>query len=101
MSTYAEVCIQFIQPEAGGRDNAILLNENYRPHFQVNCGEYLGVKIDGGMFEPVKLGSVVQVKAHFVYAPNVDYSDLQVGVQFLVLEGSRIVGIGKVVSLSN
>lgn len=72
------------------------LFDGYRPHLQVDDGEYLGVSL----FEVSSEGNTGQMqraKASLVYWPNVDYTPLKVGVQFKVKEGARTVGVGTVV----
>ncbi|CAM3800664.1 hypothetical protein [Polaromonas hydrogenivorans] len=94
----ARVHVQFIDAKAGGRA-VTYITEPYRPHFRVGDGEYLGIEFFDGPNEPVPPGVGVNAKVRFSYAPSVDYADLQVGVQFQVLEGRRIVGVGTVTEL--
>ena len=95
----ATVYVQFINAEAGGRNSPTFIREPYRPHFRVGDGEYLGVGFVGGPDEPIPPGVSVNAKVIFLYSPQVNYEALQVGVQFQVLEGARIVGVGKVTGL--
>ncbi len=92
----AMVYVEFIGAEAGGRDGPTYIKEPYRPHFRVGDGEYLGVSFIEGPDEPVTPGVVVNAKVLFMYSPQISYNALQVGTQFQVLEGRRIVGVGKV-----
>jgi translation elongation factor EF-Tu-like GTPase len=94
----AKVYVQFIDANAGGRD-VIYITEPYRPHFRVGDGEYLGIEFFDGPSEPVQPRVGVNAKVRFSYAPRVNYSALKVGVQFQILEGHRIVGIGSVTEL--
>ena len=95
----AAVYVQFINAEAGGRSTPAYVKEPYRPHFRVGDGEHLGIEFVGGPDEPVPPGVGINSRVRFVYSPQVDYDALQVGVQFQILEGVRIVGIGKVTGL--
>ena len=97
--TGATVYVQFINAEAGGRNLATYIKEPYRPHFRVGDGEYLGIEFFEGSDEPIPPGVGVNAKVRFVYSPQVNYEALRAGVQFVVLEGSRIVGVGVVTGL--
>lgn len=94
--TGALVQIHFISSDAGGRGAPVIISPSYRPNFRVGTDEYLGVTFVGGSSDAVSPGSSIQAEAIFVYAPTVNYDALQVGIQFQVLEGNRIVGVGVV-----
>jgi len=97
--TGAKIYVQFICAEAGGRNVGTYIKEPYRPHFRVGDGEYLGIEFIEGQDEPIPPGIGVNAKVRFVYSPQVNYDALRVGEQFVVLEGSRIVGVGVVTGL--
>jgi translation elongation factor EF-Tu-like GTPase len=97
-AAYAEVYVEFIQSEAEGRTSPIVLND-YRPHFRVGDGEYLGVKFINGPSTPVSPGQSAFATVQFIYAPIVNYDPLQVGVQFEILEGNRLVWVGHILVL--
>ena len=97
--TGATVYVQFINAEAGGRSSATYIKEPYRPHLRVGDGEYLGIEFVEGPDEPIPPGIGVNAKVRFVYSPQVNYEILCVGVQFVVLEGNHIVGVGMVTGL--
>lgn len=97
-ATYAEVYVEFIQSEVGGRTSPIVLND-YRPHFRVGDGEYLGVKFLNGPLTPVRPGQSAFATVQFIYAPRVNYDPLWVGVQFETSEGNRLVGVGHILAL--
>jgi len=68
----------------------------YMPHLRVREGEYLGVAFVGGpeILEPGQSGECTLI---LLYRDlGVDYSDLQPGVEFEVLEGPKRVGLGRV-----
>ena len=77
--------------------------EGYRPHLIVaGKGEYLGViVVDLPKNRAVHPGDRAQVSFHLVYHPAVDYSALQPGMKFEILEGPRSVGDGVVISCSD
>jgi dihydrofolate reductase len=82
----------------GGRD-AVPISGSYMPHLRVGTGEYLGVSFVDGQSTPVAAGTIVEANVRFMYS-GVPYEQLKPGVQFQVLEGPRIVGIGVVEELT-
>jgi translation elongation factor EF-Tu-like GTPase len=102
MAGFAEVLIEFLSTEKGGRRTPICLSTDspahYRPHFRVRGGdgEYLGVEFVDGPDDPVSPGGSTYATVRFVYEPDVCYDALVVGAQFEVMEGSRVVGTGRV-----
>jgi hypothetical protein len=102
MAGFAEVLIEFLPTEKGGRRTPICLSTDapghYRPHFRVcnGDGEFLGVEFVDGPDEPVLPGYSTYATVRFVYEPQVCYDALDVGAQFEVLEGSRVVAFGRV-----
>jgi translation elongation factor EF-Tu-like GTPase len=95
-SPYAEVFVEFLPAEAGGRSRPVVLGESYRPHFRVGEGELLGVAFVDGPDDPVAPGSGCFATVRFLYAPAVNYDALKLGAEFDVFEGSRKVGAGRV-----
>ena len=95
-SLYAEVFVEFLHAEAGGRSRPVKLDESYRPHFRVGEGELLGVAFVDGPDEPVAPGSSSFATVRFLYAPAVHYDALKLGTCFSVVEGSQSVGAGRV-----
>lgn len=67
-----------------------LNNGMYYPHFVIKgTEEYLGINfIDG---EDVIFNKQIEANALPLYE-NVDYSDLQAGTEFFIMEGGNIVG---------
>lgn len=102
MAGYAEVFIELLPTEAGGRRNPIYLAEDfeprYRPHFRVLNGDgmMLGVEFIDGPDEPILPGGRTYATVRFLFEPRMCYDALIVGAQFEILEGGRVVGIGKV-----
>lgn len=56
----------------------------------------LGVQFVDGPDKVVQPGGSTYATVRFVYEPDVCYDALVVGAQFEVLEGSRVVGMGRV-----
>lgn len=105
MAGFAEVLVEFLPPEKGGRKNPVCLSTDsethYRPHLRVceGDGEYLGVEFVDGPDDPVVPGVSTYATVRFVYEPEVCYDALAVGALFEMMEGSRVVGTGKVTRL--
>ncbi|RYF31930.1 MAG: hypothetical protein EOO23_00875 [Comamonadaceae bacterium] len=95
----AKVCIEFVSADVGGRSVPACLSATYRPHLRVGSGENLGVAFTGSETDAVHAHKCLSAEVAFVYAPQVDYGALVVGAQFLVLEGERVVGVGRVVEV--
>lgn len=93
----AKVLIQYVAAAVGGRDN-MPVSAPYRPHFRVGTGEYLGVELANDSGTHTGAGAIFTATARFVY-DGVPYEQLKPGVQFQVLEGPHIVGIGVVEEL--
>ncbi len=102
MAGYAEVLVNFLSTEEGGRRTPIDLGEDcpghYRPHFRVRGGdgEYLGVEFVDGPDHPILPGDSTYGTIRFLWETNASYDALSVGAEFDVLEGSRVVGVGNV-----
>lgn len=90
-SVHAE--INLLETRAGGRERGIDASGGYRPHVRVDGGELLGVEVVGGdrWIEP---GESAVVDLELLY--DVDYSLLQPGTTFSIVEGPRRVGTGVV-----
>lgn len=104
MASIAEVLVEFLPADGGGRRTPIWLSPDsagpYRPHFRVcgGDGEYLGVEFVSGPDGPVAPGDRADATVRFMYEPEVCYDALVVGARFDVMEGSRVVATGKVIS---
>ena len=102
MAGFAEVLIEFLPAEKGGRRVPICLStdssDHYRPHFRVRDGdgEYLGVEFVDGPDEPVPPGGSTYATVRFMHEPTVSYDALVVGAQFEVMEGASVVATGQV-----
>jgi hypothetical protein len=102
MSTFAEVLVEFLPTDRGGRRNPIFLGENpfvsYKPHFRLCHGDetYLGVEFVDGPDEAITPGGRTYATVRFLYEPEVSYDNLIEGALFDICEGSRVVGSGQV-----
>lgn len=102
MAGFAEVFIQLLNTEQGGRRTPICLStddpSHYRPHLRVigGNGQLLGVEFVDGPDDPVQPGGSAYATVRFFYEPAVCYAELIPGAQFEVLEGPRVVGLGRV-----
>ena len=92
----AEIKLTFVPPSLGGRvPPSDFSGRLYRPHFRVGTtGEYLGVVFLHG---PENAGPDSEIDATVALIYDVDYSPLQPGTQFEVLEGPRCVATGRVI----
>jgi hypothetical protein len=103
MAGFAEVLIELLPSEQGGRGTPVCLSTDntvpYRPHFRVRGGkgEMLGVEFVDGPDEPVPPGGRTYATVRFLFEPEVCYDELVLGAQFEMLEGGRrVVGVGQV-----
>jgi translation elongation factor EF-Tu-like GTPase len=102
MAGFAEVLIELLPTEQGGRRTPVWLSTDntapYRPHFRVRGGngEMLGVEFVDGPDEPVAPGGRTYATVRFVCEPQVCYDELVLGAEFEMLEGGRAVGVGRV-----
>ncbi|WP_193165848.1 hypothetical protein [Microbulbifer hainanensis] len=96
-----ELVVKFNSPVDGGRKNIPDLQCGlYRPHLVVEerpNDEYLGVQFVGCR-GPIEFGKEIPVTVNLPYK-EIDYSMLQPGVSFLVKEGGKTVGSGRVEKL--
>lgn len=102
MAAYAEVLVEFLATDAGGRRVPIRLGENaaapYRPHFRVGSrdGEYLAVEFVDGPDDAILPGGSCYATVYFMAEPGVSYDALVVGAAFEIMEGGKVVGSGRV-----
>src|SRR5215831_20010868 len=102
MAGFAEVLIEFLATEKGGRRTPVCLSsespDRYRPHFRVCDGDgvFLGVEFVDGPDQPIMPGGSTYATVRFLYEPDVCYDALVVGAQFEVMEGARVVGTGRI-----
>jgi translation elongation factor EF-Tu-like GTPase len=82
--------------DKGGRSSPIYLS--YRPHLRVKGGdgEYLGVEFVDGPDEPIEPGGSTFATVRYPYQPQVNYSALTVNAEFDIMEGGKVVGVGRV-----
>ena len=96
-----DLVITFASPSDGGREHLPDLgNGLYRPHIVVAgrpSDEYLGVQLIGCSVTP-EFGVEVPVTVRLPYE-GVDYSPLKVGARFVIKEGGKQVGVGRVAKL--
>jgi translation elongation factor EF-Tu-like GTPase len=92
----AEIKLRFVPPSMGGRiPPSAFSGGSYRPHLRVGAtGEYLGVAFLRG---PENAGPDSEIDATVALIYDIDYSSLQPGTQFEVLEGATCVATGRVI----
>ena len=101
----AAVWIQLLPSQESGREEPIYLarerTARYRPHFRVGrAADLLGVEFIDGPIDPVVPGEGAYASVRFLY-PTVDYSALQVGTEFEIIEGPTVIGLGRVMERSD
>ncbi len=96
-----DLVITFASPSEGGREYLPDLGKGlYRPHIVVDGrprDEYLGVQFIGCSVTP-EFGVEVPATVRLPYE-GVDYSPLKVGARFVIKEGEKEVGVGRVAKL--
>jgi translation elongation factor EF-Tu-like GTPase len=109
MQSFAEVLVEFLPPEEGGRKSPVVLHKDaaphYRPHFVVRDDGFhandenrnLGVEFVDGPVGTVPTAERVRAIVRLVYDPQVSYAALVDGATFDICEGGRTVGTGVVV----
>jgi hypothetical protein len=99
---WAEVLIELLPSNKGGRKGPLdLCNDRpgeYRPHLRVigGSGEMLGVAFMDGPDDPIPPGGKTFATIKALY-PDVSYRELVEGAEFEIVEGSRVVGRGRVI----
>ena len=87
--------ITLYKTQDGGRNSPF--NEGYCPHLRCNGdGEYLGVRIINQKTW-VSPGESTVVEIGLMYYPDVNYSELIINAEFAIVEGTKVIGTGKVV----
>ena len=105
MAGYAEVWIELLPTDKGGRSSPINLStdlpSNYRPHFRVKGGngEYLGVEFVDGPDDPVHPGGSTFATVRFLYEPQINYDALTIDSEFDIMEGGKVVGVGRLTKI--
>jgi hypothetical protein len=102
MSGYAEVFVEFLPTEQGGRRTPVFLGEDtqsrYMPHFVARGGDgvYLAVEFVVGPGGPLPPGGSAFATVRFMNEPQLSYHALQIGAEFDIREGGNTVGWGRV-----
>lgn len=102
MTGFAEVHVEFLPTDQGGRRTPICLSEDavarYMPHFRMIDGDgtYLGVEFVDGPDDPVPPGGSTYATVRFMYERQVSYDALVEGADFEICEGGRVIGFGRV-----
>lgn len=102
MAGFAEVFVEFLPTDQGGRKTPVWLSEDapgpYRPHVRMRGGDqtYLGVEFVDGPDEPISPGGKSYATVRFMYEARISYEALVVGAEFDICEGGRVVGSGRV-----
>ena len=93
---HLQVEVHFKPTASGGRRTPLRLTPgSYRPHFVVEPGKLLGVLFVQASASTVAPGETAIATVALMYE-GVDYSALEPGAMFDVLEGGQVVAIGRV-----
>ena len=92
MSIHTE--ISFLPTTEGGRRWGVDLTGQYMPHLRVDGGDLLGVALRSDTISRIEPGESGTVTMDLPY--NIDYSALDAGTHFEILEGNTRVGTGVV-----
>ena|SRR5258706_12102455 len=95
-----EIAITLLPTASGGRNTALNLSgrggPDYRPLFRVKgASEVFGVAFISGPSDPVPPGVTATAIVRCPYFPSAP--ELVQGAEFEILEGTRVVGHGRVV----
>lgn len=90
-----EAEIYFLTPEEGGRTTPAF--NKYRPQFYYNSGDW-DAQHEYPDVEEVKPGETVRVFLAFM-SPQEHLGKIHVGMEFLIREGARTVGRGKITEI--
>jgi translation elongation factor EF-Tu-like GTPase len=88
-----EAEIYFLTTEEGGRRTPV--SSGYRPQVYYDGYDWDAIQNYVGVVEPVQLGQTVTAHLSFL-SPQYQVGKLYPGKEFLIREGSRVVGKGRV-----
>ena len=101
---YVKVWIELIPVDEGGRRTPLDLSSEwpvaYCPQFRVRGGNgrLLNVEFVAGPSEPISPGAGAKATIRLPTDNGVSHAELVTGAEFDVLEGSRLIGHGRVLS---
>jgi elongation factor Tu len=91
-----EAEIYFLTTEEGGRMTPVF--SGYRPQFYYDGHDWDAIQTYVGVVEPVQLGQTVTAQLSFL-SPQYHVGKLYPGKEFLIREGSKVVGRGHVTKI--
>ena len=101
---YVKIWIELLPVDEGGRRTPLDLSSEwpvaYRPQFRVRGGQgrLLDVEFVAGPTEPIHPGAGGHATIRLPPDNGVSHSELVTGAEFDVIEGSRLIGRGRVTS---
>ena len=101
---YVKIWIELLPVDEGGRRTPIDLSSEwpvaYRPQLRVRGGQgrLLDVEFVAGPSEPIVPGSGASATIRLPHGHGASHAELVTGAEFDVLEGSRLIGYGRVTS---
>lgn len=95
--SYVKAKLLFYPPARGGRQ-LVPVGDGYAPYLRAGSfTNALAIRVNG-MPSEGKFDTEYEAALELTYYPRVDYSKLQEGTRFLLLEGPKTVGEGVVTS---
>ncbi len=90
--------VRFFAPEEGGRP-VPPVGDGYAPYLRTSTGHQgLAIRVNGMPELGGQFGVPYDVELELSYHPALDYSMVQLGTSFSLVEGPKVVGEGKVIS---
>jgi hypothetical protein len=90
--------VRFFAPDEGGCLVAPV-GDGYAPYLRTSTGKQdLAVRVNGMPEQDGRFSVSYDVELELSYHPAVDYSSLQRGTPFYMIEGRKVVGEGEVTS---
>ena len=94
MGTKLKISCKFFSKEDGGRSSGPPpLGPHYRPHLRGR--DYLGIRFCEDIAAP-HAGQEITTFIECMYEPEVDYSEVEPGKSFDIMEGGSRVGIATI-----
>lgn len=96
--SYVKAWVRFFAPEEGGRP-VLPVGNGYAPYLRTSTGHQdLAIRVNGMPEQGGQFGVPYDVELELSYHPALDYSTVQPGTSFSLVEGPKVIGEGKVIA---